>query len=1431
MERPYGLPHDVTFEDYLKIPVCALSAYNYKVQASIGATTDDIAPALCVFDTGAGPNLIRADLLSENVLRKLDRKRKIVNLRSASTHQIEVLGITSLIVEVNGYRCRQPFVVTRNLTSDVILGTTYIDEHVENLWVRQRRIILRDGTEVPIEKRAATARPLCLRTNESRTVLPQPITQPVKVAGTIRLPPQSETVVLATMRKPGTYVVEPYQRLYDRHKVSMTNAVIETQRDNQPIALRVANFGLESKVLHKSTILGMAFHAPNIAHDVSFKKEEEPVINEVTLTDKPSETDEVKKPNFNFFVECPLKPINGMIPHGFEEEPFHGKPMCFHDALELVEQLTSNEYVPSENLRNQFSLDDLNLSHLTQEHQQVVRDTLRPFAEMWSGHLGSIEKAKHRINLIPGAQPFRQPPYRSGPKSREIEQLEVDRMLKEGVIEPSESEFASPVLLVPKPDGTKRFCVDYRRLNALTVKDSYPLPRMDECLDSLGDAQWFSTLDANSGYWQMAIPPEDKHKTAFVCHSGCFQFRRMPFGLCNAPASFQRAMDIILSAYKWRSCLVYLDDIIIFSSSFKEHLKDVTDILTVLQKAGVSLKLKKCEFFRKHVDYLGHKIHPGKLAVASKTVDAVKGFSEPTTQTQLRSFLGLCNVYRRFVPNFARISAPLNKMLKKDEPAVFPEHFTEEQLKSFLTLKSALTKAPILSLPRKGLPYSIDTDACDYQVGCALMQTHEDGTRHPIGYWSRTLNSAEKNYSVTDKECLAVVWACQLLRPYLEFEDFVIYTDHQALKWLLGATDVSGRLARWRLRLSEFSFSVEYKKGLKNTIADAMSRLATTGLDDTPIDDEIPTFDVNGVEFDNSSEIIDDEDLLDVITSELPDIDVNDVEPMLTALTPEDIVRSQNNDPFCIAQKQRIDRKQRTRFYVDAYGQLTRKSPDNFTQIVVPKELQLKVLQLAHHSRVAGHPGGSRLYSTLRRNFYWRTMSIDCYNTVRSCTKCARDRVRHRQHARFLKLFPPERPLQYVAIDILGPLPMTARKNRYLLVISDRFSKMTQTVPLTKVTGLSVARAFCDKWMFPYGPPEQLLSDRGGQFTGNFFKSLCNIVGIRQAFTSAYHPQTNGQVERFNRTILAGIRAFCSEEGRDWDLYTSALTYGYNSTVHRAIGMTPFELVLSQPPPHLSMSKLPNVDHDDLSPQRVKQRFLNRLKALMQTAKRNLATSQARYKRNFDSKVNPKKLSLRPGIRVFLRREEAVRGEPDNKLKSRALGPFDVVKNLPNNRVVVINRDGVETPVSYDRIVVAPMDKPLNTHPRATRKGDARTGRTDSDGQLIPEQRTLRSSTKVVQNPRSIALPKLRRRKRRNKTRRPIPGRRKSASRPQPESSYTMDRIVQYDAKSNRYKVRWLGFDASDDTWEPAAHLPMDEVNKFRTRRGWHPLPPSVWNL
>jgi len=396
-------------------------------------------------------------------------------------------------------------------------------------------------------------------------------------------------------------------------------------------------------------------------------------------------------------------------------------------------------------------------------------------------------------------------------------------MLKLNVTAPSNSAWASPVVHVPKKNGKDRFCVDYRRLNNITKKNAYPLPRMEDCLDSLRDAQVFTSLDCTEGYWQAPLRKDKQEKTAFTTHCGIYHWLSMPFGLTNAPATFQRALDIILSGLKWQICLVYLDDVIIFSANAEKLIKDVDTVLHRLREARVTLNLEKCTWFSEEVKYLGHIVRPGQLHVHNKNVDALKHAKFSTTKTKVRSFLGMCNVYRRFVKDFAKRTKPLNALTRAEILPDLPPP-TGVAIAAFKDLRNALLCPLVLSLPKANRKLFVDVDACADQVSCTLLQEEPGELLHPVGYWSRGLTAAEQNYFNTERKCLGVVWDVLELRHFLDGQQFLIRTDHQALSWIHSTTDSSGRLMRWRLRLSEYTFDMVYKPVASHHLPEFLSR-------------------------------------------------------------------------------------------------------------------------------------------------------------------------------------------------------------------------------------------------------------------------------------------------------------------------------------------------------------------------------------------------------------------------------------------------------------------------------------------------------------------------------------------------------------------------------------------------------------------------------
>lgn len=550
----------------------------------------------------------------------------------------------------------------------------------------------------------------------------------------------------------------------------------------------------------------------------------------------------------------------------------------------------------------------------------------------------------------------------------------VDDMLKKGIVQPSTSAWASPIVLVPKRDGTLRFCVDYRKLNAMTKKDVYPLPRIDDILDTLGNSRYFTTLDLASGYWQIEMDPASREKSAFITHHGLFEFCRMPFGLCNAPATFQRLMQTVLAGLEWHSCFIYLDDILIASKTFEEHLSHLRLVFDRLRKAGLTLKPKKCFFVQREVYYLEHVISRNGIRPDPMKTQKVKQFPPPTDVTRVRQFLGLASYYRRFVPGFSRIAAPLHALTKKN--AQF--EWTQECQTAFDILKQLLVTAPVLAYPRFGPSeeFVLETDASLQGLGAVLGQRQSDSHVHPIAYASRSLQPHESNYDITELETLAVVWAVKTFRPYILGHHCVLLTDHSACTSLLNAAHSSAKLARWAMAIQEHDLEIRHRSGRSNASADALSRNPVTVTAQESGD--VPVLQVSAGPVNILQEDIQEQRFEDIAKHQYSD-------PKLSAMI--DYLNSGKlPDDDCQAKKLVMEHSQ----YALIDQVLHHENPVDHGcwRVVVPAELQPAVLQEVHRGNFGGHFAEKRIYETLRKRYWWKGMRGDVRKYCRSCLEC-----------------------------------------------------------------------------------------------------------------------------------------------------------------------------------------------------------------------------------------------------------------------------------------------------------------------------------------------------------------------------------------------------------------------------------------------------------
>ena len=629
---------------------------------------------------------------------------------------------------------------------------------------------------------------------------------------------------------------------------------------------------------------------------------------------------------------------------------------------------------------------DLTSSELSPTQQQELLALLQDYSGLFAtdnGSLGRTSVVKHEIHT--SGHPIRQPVRRQPRALQDTIDNEVQQMLQRGVVQPSFSPWSSPVVMVKKKDGSWRFCVDYRKLNSVTHRDAYPLPRIDSTLDTLAGAKLFTTLDLASGYWQVEMEQDDKQKTAFLTTRGHFEFNVMPFGLTNAPPTFQRLMECVLAGLSGDHCLVYLDDIIVFSKTFEEHLQRLRSVLDRLRTAGLKLKLKKCHFAKQQITYLGHVISTKGVEPDGTKLAAVTAYPTPRNSKEVKQFMGLSNYYHRFISNYAHLAEPLHRLLRKSSNKTF--NWTPECDAAFNGLKARLTSPPILAFPNFAEPFIVATDASDRAIGGVLSQ----GQDRVIAYWSRQLSKAERNYSTIEREALAAVGAIKEFYPYLYGFSFKLITDHNPLTSLKDIKDTGGRLARWLLFLQQFNFTVEYKKGTRHSNADTLSRRP-------PDPPEITT--VETCTFLN--------DLQSLAKAQMEDPQLNTLKLRLQKHT-----AARHHLPTlrkCFLQDGLICRP-----YHDSTTQLA------YTQLVIPAHLRSMVLQQVHNQ--LGHLGAKKTFERVRTRYYWPGYEQDTAEWVKQCEQCQKRNPPQPTPTAPLGTIQVTRPFEKWSWDIMGPFP------------------------------------------------------------------------------------------------------------------------------------------------------------------------------------------------------------------------------------------------------------------------------------------------------------------------------------------------------------------------------------------------------------------------
>lgn len=774
----------------------------------------------------------------------------------------------------------------------------------------------------------------------------------------------------------------------------------------------------------------------------------------------------------------------------------------------------------------ELALRDDEGSNLSPYQHKRLNDLLTAHEPIFAEQGPPTEHQEHRIDTGNEA-PVASTPYRLTPEKRAVLRAELDHMAQAGIIEESDSPWASPVVLVPKKDGSIRVCIDYRKLNAITKPDRYPLPRIDDLLHDARSTKYMSTLDLRSGYWQIRVKPEDQEKTAFVTPFGMFQFRRMPFGLRNAPPTFQRLMDSFKNGLPQIHILAYLDDLIVTSDSFVKHINDLTQVFLRLARFNLRAHRSKCHFGCQQVRYLGHILTPDGIMVDPEKTSAILQRTAPTNLKQLTSFLQTCSWYRRFIPGFSSIIDPLSKLTRKN----IPWAWSDEQNTNFNQLKNLLTTAPVLAQANGQLPFIIKTDASAFALGAVLVQgTGAD--EHPIEYASRLLIPAERNYSTIEREALAVVWALEKFRGYIEGQEINIITDHQPLKWLMTLKSPSGRLARWALKIQHHNLIIDYSPGKTNVIADGLSR---PDCKEHNTDQCICTIHID----------VPRRSAADTRTAQMSDPQLKTIIECFESAKPED---------------DELIRRWTHRGYLLNNGVLYRYSPEPETesdevQLVIPVCEQKEILDTYHKDQTAGHYGYHRTLTRITSRYFWVGMRKDITDYVSKCVECQRYKATNLKPAGLIQTTASRQRFETIAIDLFGPLPKTPEGYRHIFIIEDLAARWVEIFPLKDATAEQCAKTLLTEIFMRFGLPRRILSDNGPQFISAVVQQLTYVLKIGHVFTPVYHPEAN-PVERKNRDMKPQLAILVGKKHTEWAEKLPFIRFAMNTARCASTGYT-----------------------------------------------------------------------------------------------------------------------------------------------------------------------------------------------------------------------------------------------------------------------------------
>jgi hypothetical protein len=1032
---------------------------------------------------------------------------------------------------------------------------------------------------------------------------------------------------------------------------------------------------------------------------------------------------------------------------------------------------------------------------------QAYIDLAAAFSEERANRLPVHGPHEMAIDLEPGKTAPHGPLYSLSANEAEVLRDYINKNLQRGWIRRSTSKAGAPILFAKKKDGTLRICVDYRGLNAVTIKNRHPLPLIGESLDRLGNAQIYTKLDLRDAYHRIRIKEGDEWKTAFRTRYGHFEYTVMPFGLTNAPAVFQSYINSALSDLLDICCIVYLDDILIYSKTEEDHISHVRLVLSRLIQHQLYAKLSKCEFHTQKVGYLGFVVTPNGVKIEEDQVGSIKDWPVPKSIRDIRIFLGFANYYRRFIEGFSRIASPLHKVTQRPNNSAkggYVQRKEEsraidldaEAVKSFKILKQKFAEGPVLAHFDPATPCRVETDASGFAISGILSQPRPGlGGKeqwHPVAYYSRKMSPAERNYDTHDGELLAVVEAFKHWRHYLEGAafDVLLLTDHHNLEGFMTTKALSRRQARWAEWLASFHFTIQHRPGRSNP-ADGPSRRpdyeveggeseegrgdgtqgrllrelqAKLGLSSPPEGRETETSPAQGdskvvgaartvVHGPHADTRQPDRDQADSLLQRIAELTLEDPD---AGRARDTIANSGDSAPEWAKRWQR--------------------DPQGFLQyegkLYIPAGARLLAMQRCHDDPLAGHFGFSKTFDLLKREFWWPQMRKDAKNYCSSCITCARGKST--RHARYGELQPlpiPENVWEDVAMDFITELPSSALNgHRYdsILVVVDRFSKMVHFIPcLGTINAPSLAQTFMREIVRLHGPPKSIVSDRGVIFTSSYWSTFAQCLSTRRLLSTAFHPQTDGQTERNNQTLEQYLRMYCNFEQDNWAELLSDAEFAYNNARHDSTGISPFKVVYGKE----VRSTIPSTNgiQAGQAPRALDDWSL--IEKARDHARSCLARSQEYQQRAYNAKHKSQTFEVNDYVMLDTRHIKTTR--PKKKLDDKYWGPLRVAAKVGSQAYKLdLPEDSQIHPVFHVSLLEPAPNVEL--WPREQSEGH----------RVVPQVG---------------------------------------------DDVYEIEGILERRQDSEGlwlYKVRWKGFNESEDQWLPAEDISSSAMNKFNRSQG-----------